>query len=291
MIFSKIKFILYFFMLISSIYSVTVVRIATLPKESDTRNSYYIALLELALDKTANKYGTYEIKNIGMVGEQKRLATLLGNGTGDVDLMWTMTNSEREKIMLPIRIPLLKGLMGCRLLIINKNKKNIFEKINDVKDLKKLTAIQGHDWPDTDILIANGFKVEKATNYEGMFQMVESGRGDYFPRAIIEPFEELKLRPDLNLIVEEKIMLYYFSPIYFFTNINKPELKKRIEEGLKIAIADGSFDKLFYNHPSNKAVFDKINFKNMKVFKLNNPFLSEETKKIMNKKEYILKID
>lgn len=292
----KARFFLLFFILILSAYAKTIVKISIPQNEyiSDptfTRNSYYIELLKLTLDKTINKYGNYEIENTVKDSLQGRLLFCLAKGCDDVDVMWSMTNIEREKGSLPVRIPLLKGLMGCRLLIINKDKSLFFSKITNVKEIKKLTAVQGNDWPDTDILIANGFKVVTNPSYEGMFNMVDSGRVDYFPRAINEPYDEIKLRPRLNLMVDEKIILYYFSPNFFFVNINKPELRDRLEEGLKIAIADGSFDKLFYNHPSNKEILKKIDFKKMKIFKLDNPFLTEETKKLMNKKEYILKMD
>ena len=278
------------FILSFSIFGKTTIRISVPEEEFYSRNSYYIELLKLVLDKTTKKYGSYKIINNDKYIPQNRYSNFLGEGPNSIDIMWTMTNIDREKLMLPVRIPLLKGLMGCRLIIINKDNKNLFGKINNVNDLKKLTAVQGHDWPDTDILIHNKFKVEKATNYEGMFKMIEYGRGDYFPRAINEPYEELKLRPDLNLMVDEKIMLFYFSPIFFFVDIKNIALHDRIEEGLNMAIKDGSFDKFFYNHPSVKTALSKVNFKNMKIFELENPYLTEETKKLLNKKEYILKI-
>ena len=204
--------------------------------------------------------------------------------------MWIMTNIDRENKMLPVRIPLLKGLMGCRIFIINKKDKNKFENIKTVEELKKMKALQGHDWPDTDILIANGFNVEKATNYDGMFKMMDYGRADYFPRGINEPFDEIKKRPELNIMVDNHIMLYYFAPFYFFVNTKKVELRNRIEEGLKIAIDDGSFDKVFYRDSSNKEMLEKVNFKNMRIFRLENPFLTKETKTIENKKEYVFQI-
>ena len=43
--------------------------------------------------------------------------------------------------------------------------------------------------------------------------------------------------------------------------------------------------------PEQLQIFKKINFKKMKIFKLDNPFLTKETKAIMNKKEYVIKID
>lgn len=278
------------FILLSMIsYSTTVIKVVESESKIDIRQKYYIELLKLSMEKTKYKYGDYKIERV-QAGIQGRTAQLLAQGSPLIDVMWTMTSKEREETMLPVRIPLLKGLMGCRISIINKKNKYKFAGIQTVDELKKLTALQGHDWPDTDILIANGFKVEKATNYDGMFKMMDMARADYFPRAINEPFDEVQKRGDLNIMVDDNIMLSYFAPIYFFVNTKRKELRDRIEEGLKIAIADGSFDKTFYNDESNKEMLKKVNFKKLRVFKLENPFLSEETKKIQNKKEYIFQI-
>ena len=286
------RLIFLFLLLINiSSYGITNVKIILPESEKDVRYTYYLDLLKLSLDKTTKKYGKYELNIQYRDVTRKRLISYLADGSPDLDVIWTGTTIEREKIMLPVRVPLLKGLKGCRLLLINKDKKDVFSKIKSVNELKKMTAIQGIDWPDTSILTANNFKVETTAIYEGMFKSLNLQRVDYFPRAINEPFDELKARPNLNLMIEPSIMLYYPAPNFFFVNIKKIELKNRIEEGLNMAIKDGSFDKLFYNHPSNSEIFKKINFKKMKIFKLDNPFLTKETKAIMNKKEYVIKID
>lgn len=278
---------LFFLFIFSFVFPQTTVKIVLPKSESDVRYSYYLDLLKLSLDKTTSKYGTYKFETEFADVTRQRLATYLADGSSYVDVIWTGTNIEREESMLPVRIPLLKGLKGYRLLIINKEREKDFDKITNINDLKKLVGIQGVDWPDKDILLASGFKIETNPNYNGMFLMVHNNRVDYFPRAINEPFDELKLRPDLNLTIAKKIMIYYPLPNYFFVNTKKAELRNRIEEGLNIAIKDGSFDKLFYNHPSNKEVFQKVDFKNVKIFNIENPYLTEETKRVMNDKKYI----
>ena len=286
-----IFFILVIFIEMTTLsYGITVIKVIKPESDSDIRQLYYLKILKLSLEKTKIKYGDYKIEN-AVSGLQFRTANLLADGSPLVDVMWTMTNIDREKIMLPVRIPLLKGLMGYRILIINKKDTEKFLAINRVEELKKMRALQGHDWPDTDILLANGFQVEKSTYYDGMSKMINSGRADYFPRAINEPFDEIKKREKLNLTIEKKIRLYYFAPIYFFVNVNKPELRDRIEKGLEIAIADGSFDKIFYSEKSIKDIIENINNDKIKLFKLENPFLTEETKKIQNNKKYILDIN
>lgn len=281
--------VILFFILTLFSYSMTIVKVMKPESESDVRQNYYLKLLTLSLEKTKTKYGDYKIENT-VEGLQGRAVKLLADGSSLVDVMWCMTNAERERIMLPVRVPLLKGLMGYRIFIINKNNIEKFLNIKSIEELKKLKAIQGHDWPDTDILINNGFKVEKSTYYEGMFKMIDSGRADYFPRAVNEPYSEIKKREELNLIVEERIRLYYFAPIYFFVNVKKGNLRNRIAEGLEIAIDDGSFDKIFYNDNSIKNIITDINNNKIKIFKLENHFLTSETRKLENNKRYIIDI-
>lgn len=282
-------YIILFLLLSINLNCTTVIKVIKPESEKDVRQQYYEKILILALEKTKSKYGEYKIERVD-IGYQGRRATLLAEGSPVLDLIWTMTNREREKTMLPVRVPLLKGLMGYRLLIINKNNAEKFKNIKNIEELKKLTAVQGHDWPDTEILITNGFKVEKATIYEGMFKMISLKRVDYFPRGLNEPFDEIKNRPKLNLMVESSIMLKYFAPFFFFVNVKRADLRDRIEEGLNIAIDDGSFDELFYSDISNKEMLDKVNFNKMKIFELENPYLTPETKKLQNNKKYIFQI-
>lgn len=280
-------FIFIFNLIVSAAFSdVTIVKVNKPESENDMRQDYYKNLLILALEKTKVKYGEYRIEEVD-AGVQGRRIVMLAEGNPKLDITWTMTSIEREKLMLPVRIPLLKSLMGYRIFIINKEDKKKFAQIKTIDDLKKLTALQGHDWPDTDILIANGFKVQKSSNYEGMFAMMEAGRADYFPRGLNEPFEELKNRKELNLMVEETILIKYFAPFFFFVNVKKPQIRDRVEEGLKIAVADGSFDKLFYGDPLNVEMLKKANIEKRRIFEIDNPFLTSETKALMNKKEYL----
>ena len=67
--------------------------------------------------------------------------------------------AEREQALLAIRIPLFKGLIGTRLLLINATDQPRFDQITGGAQLRVLHAGQGHDWPDTDILLHNGYAV------------------------------------------------------------------------------------------------------------------------------------
>jgi hypothetical protein len=72
-------------------------------------------------------------------------------------------------------------------------------------------------------------------------------------------------------------MLVYRMPFYLFTGKQNKKLAADLELGLNRAIADGSFDKIFYSDPMVKAVLEKANLEERLVFNLDNPTLPKET--------------
>ncbi|WP_019616497.1 transporter substrate-binding domain-containing protein [Psychromonas ossibalaenae] len=242
----------------------------------DQRSLYVIDLLHLALKKTAETDGPYRLEKINRKMFQGRAIKQLAAGRL-VDVVWTMTSKEREELLLPIRIPLLKGLLGHRIFIIRAEDKEKFSMISTLDDLKKLTAGQGHDWPDSEILRANGIKVISSPTYKGLFSMLEMERFDYFPRGINEPWAEVDAHKDKQFVVEESLLIQYPAPQYFFVNKHNTQLALRLEKGLRLAIKDGSFDRLFYHHPANREIFESANIEHRKIFRFKNPLLPVET--------------
>lgn len=258
----------------------TLVRHLEAAAEWDTRNAYFIALLRLALDKTVDEYGAYVLEPASEPMRQGRAITELAAGNrhgANIDVIWSMTTRAREQKLLPVRIPLLKGLMGYRIFIIRAEDAVWFRSLTTLDQLRELRVGQGHDWPDAEILRANGLRVETSTEYERLFQMLQAGRFDFFPRALNEPWEEVAAREELNLAVEENLLLYYPTANYFFVNKDNPALAARIEAGLEKAIADGSFDALFSSHPINAYALQHANMNRRRVLTLVNPLLPAET--------------
>src|SRR5690625_967009 len=162
--------------------------------------------------------------------------------TGVYDIHWLHTNRQRETRLRPIRIPLLKGMIGWRLLLIPEQAQERFSAITHVDQLRKLRTVQGHDWPDALILQHNGFSVIRSANWEGMFRMLALGRVDYFPRGATEVHSEIAQFPDHGLAVEQSLVLHYPSAYYFFVARDNDELAEVIEKGLNVDIVNGSFD-------------------------------------------------
>jgi len=269
---NSFKRILVLFFLCASQVSLAETKTLKVNDSNDPNGPYAAAMIQLAIDHMGNKYNLqigHENFTQARANEEVK--------TGGLDLIWTTTGKETEAELEPVRIPLFKGLLGCRIFIINKNNQAKFDQVKTFDDLKKLTYGQGKTWADGKILEANGLKVIKTNKYENLFYMTDGERFDAFPRGVHEPFGELEKRPNLNLAVEKNILLIYKMDLYLYTSKSNQKLAKEFEDAFNKAIADGSFDKLFYSSPQVKDIIEKANMKNRKVFYLDNPTLSKET--------------
>ena len=78
-------------------------------------------------------------------------------------------------------------------------------------------------------------------------------------------------------MVEQGLLLYYPTAEYFFVSRQNTALAARLEKGLRLAIEDGSFDKLFREHPINANAFGKANLLRRRIIRLDNPLLPKDT--------------
>jgi hypothetical protein len=237
-------------------------------------SDYFTSLLVMALE--ASKADNEEIDIIFSPRDyaQARWINMLQSDKSNF-VIWTMTDKEREQQLRPIRIPLFKGLFGYRVLLIRKQEQARFDHINDIDDLAKLLGGQGTHWPDTLILQANGLPLTTAETTESLFRMINAKRFDYFPRGVSEAWFELLQRKEANLVVEENLLLYYPTAIYFFVNKNNEALAQRIEKGMEVLIDNGKFDQFFYNHPRVSSGLERL--KNRRIIYLKNPYVPVQT--------------
>ncbi|QBF81684.1 hypothetical protein EXU30_02485 [Shewanella maritima] len=245
---------------------------------NDSKQSYYIDLLALALEKTINE-GPYQLHAVSLAMPQGRTVKMVEQSK--LDIIWTMTSIERESEMQAVYVPLLKGMMGYRIGIIRKGEQAKFDGIDNLKRLKQVRMAQGSDWPDTQILKHSGFNVLPVPGSANqLLNMLPFNRFDFFPRAVHEPWDELPRRDDIAL--EQNILIKYASPIYFFVSKDNLALAQRIERGLMKAISDGSFDNLFYQHPITQDMLKKARIDERTEFEIANPLLSPTSAALLN---------
>lgn len=248
--------------------------------------AYYAALLRLALEETRQEFGDFELQPVYTNYPQGRSIAALQSGNL-FDVIWTMTSIEREEELLPVHVPLLKGLMGYRLFLIARDRQQEFTDIKTFDQLKRLRCGQSIDWPDTQILRGNDFNVVTAPA-ERLHVMLAAHRFDFFPRSIHEIWDEAAAHP--HLAVEQNLMLHYPAPMYFFVSRKNPQLAQRLTLGLHRAVANGRFDEAFESHQVTGDIFTRGNLLNRTVIQLDNPQLSEISRQVAKLERYQLKM-
>ncbi|WP_188152394.1 substrate-binding periplasmic protein [Teredinibacter waterburyi] len=239
--------------------------------EINPNDLYKLKLLELAFAEM-NQPLKLQPVNSSWVLESRSSRNLID---GRYDVHWLMTNQRHESMLRPIRVPIYKGLIGWRLLFIHTRNQAHFAAIETTAGLQKMVAGQGHDWPDAEILDKNNFALELSSYSRGLFKMLDVGRIDYFPRSLVEVWNEQQQFSESDLVVENHLALHYPAAYYFFVAKDNQALADIIEQGLLKAINNGSFDEIFYDRFGSDIRRAKLHER--KVLKLTNPLLSEQT--------------
>lgn len=232
---------------------------------------YRWKLLELALAHTSDGAAPTQLIPYPEEVTQNRGVQLLQSGA--IDVIALGTSAERESQMLPIRIDILRGIVGFRIFVIRATDQARIADLDEPALRKQLTFGLNSQWADVPVMRANGFTVETSTSYENLFSMLAAKRFDAFPRGLNEAARELEDRKSHfpQLAVEQTKALFFPFPIYFWVNKDDKTLAQRIERGLTLALADGSFRKLFESyHAKEIATLAK---EKRQVIRLRNPTL------------------
>jgi hypothetical protein len=242
----------------------------------DRRYEYPHKLLEEILKVTEIEYGHATIQETFLRMPRDRTLRELEKGV-NIHVMAEASKPSWEQRLIPIRIPIRKGIQGYRTFLILKKNQTLLSKITTLEQLKKIPTGSGRQWATTDILEKNGFFVKTGNNYQGLFSMLIKERFMTFGRGINETAEEYnRLKGKFPALgIEQDLLLYIPLPTYFFVSPQKPELAKRIEAGLKLIINNGSFDKMFNDEFSE--LINNANLTNRRIFRISNPNLSPQT--------------
>lgn len=115
-----------------------VIRHPTGQSEKDKRYEYMITLLKLILDHTTEAYGAYELQPNTMPMTPERMIRDVVDGKLDVIQFPISERANAE--LLPIRIPMRKGLLGWRILLIRNEDQEKFAQVKTLEDLKQFKA-------------------------------------------------------------------------------------------------------------------------------------------------------
>lgn len=238
---------------------------------ADYRHFYEQYVLKIALDKTTEKYGPYElVKGPGMNLPRtfhSARKNSLENFFFKNSYSWEYTD---ELMYVPIPIDL--GIVGYRVCFTSEALVESIARINHIDELRALTIGQGKSWNDADILRHNGFKVFEVLEYHNLFPMVAAGRFELFCRGANEVLKEWQeYKDEKSLAIDQSFALVYKLPRFFWTHKSNTAAAERIAEGLNIAYADGTLVALWEEFNLESVEFVKLHQR--KLFWLENPQL------------------
>lgn len=260
-----------FLLLLSFTTLADTLRYPAIANQQDPRSVYPLALLEQAL---AHSGYQYQLQSSAAVMSKSRAMVFLRERQ-EIDVLWTMTSVERELDMLPIRIPIFRGLSGYRVVLIHQDNQSAFAASQTPELIRRLIYAQGHDWVDTKILRLNDFNVLDAPHYDNLFTMLQRKRVDAVPRNIVEITEEANWLATQQLAIERNWLFYYPSASYFFVSRDNTKLAEHIQHGLEKMHNDGSFEALFQQFFSRELADLKLPQRQLII--LHNPLLPIET--------------
>jgi len=268
--------LVYGLMLLPLAQAVDIVRFEKGQSKMDMRILFKEEVLSEALLHTVESHGPYELQLSANPMSVSRAIKQLASGNG-LNVYFAITTKSWEQQAIPIRIPVRRGLLSYRLLLINKVNKALFENVRTGEDLKKLAAGLQAGWATTEIMQNSGFLTELGNNYDSMFYMLAGGRFDYLPRGVNEIFDELDQRSKFmkGLIIEPTLALYIPSPTYIFVSPRSPRLAARLQLGLEMMLKNGTLENIFQKYYAQD--IKRANLKDRTIIRIDNPFLPKET--------------
>ena len=208
----------------------------------DTRFDFPAALVALAAQRAGLVRRPVVLPGL----PEPRLVSALRIGSMDVGIL---PHLEAERAALrTVRFPIRRGLLGVRLLLARPDTAERLMLVEDSEELKRGFVMgYGRAWADGAAFEALGFRLERGASYSGLFDMLRAGRFDYLSRGVNELRAE-RADPRLagnGLVVVPGIALFYPLDDYFCVRTDDPELQAALERGLRAAMADGSYARLF----------------------------------------------
>lgn len=122
----------------------------------DARYDYDWLVLRSALEKTTPSHGPFEMKQFSEAMSPQRVAQELVLPNGRINVMARAASPEFDRSFITVRIPIDKGLLGYRVLLVRKDDLPRFARVRSVQDLRKLRAGMGKGWTDVAVLAHAG---------------------------------------------------------------------------------------------------------------------------------------
>ena len=243
------------------------------------RVQMHINVLKLALAHSDNEYEVkpHETADVSPSRAEKMVSR------GQLDVMWSASDSLRESRVSIVPVPLDYGLLGFRLLMILEESQPEFAKVDRLSDLQRFQALQVNEWVDTYILLNAGFDVHLG-HYENLPKMLAAKRGDFIPRSIREiRFDMERWAGEGEFAVDHRSLLIYRQGDFFFVNKQNHQLHQDLKVGLERIYDNGKLKSFLSDFMKNEGVDVEKEINQRVSFRLSNPYLTDAVKAIDDK--------
>jgi hypothetical protein len=257
-----------------NLHAETIIQYTPLEDPADKRLDYILAVLDLAMSKTQQKYGVYRFNQIP---RPLTLARSVHELNRDTYSNYFLVGGHNIQLLgavnlISVDYPVDHGLLSYRICFVSPNAKEKVAQAKSLDELLKFSIGQGANWSDVQILESNGFRVVQIANYASMFKVVMADRVDLLCRGVSELRRELNAYKKLgDLQYDESFALFYQLPYMLYFNKNSQAVVNRIEEGLAIAQKDGTLPTLFLHYFREDIQFAHL--ERRRIFYLKNPYV------------------
>lgn len=245
------------------------------------RDSYRIGLLRLALEHAPGDH-TFDTADFDV--NRGRAIRAFASGTAAFNVIDSGNSRERESRLTLVPVPLTRGFLGKRLLVIKQTSAHMFDGIDTLEGLRgRITFGSSPAWPDTRILRNAGLQVITGEK-DQLYSMLARDRFIAYPRSM----QEVALEIEFNnarvgaapLMIEPTVMLSYRFDSFFYTGPGDTVRAQILEKGLRAAYETGAFEAYFYGHPTVQLGLSELERNKRRVIVLENPDLSDRIKGI-----------
>jgi len=245
----------------------------------DAHAAFGWEVLSAVLERTRSTHGDYTLSMSSDPAQALRFRHANSSSDVQVNVVILTISPEWNDILLPVRIPVLRGLLGYRLLLVHRQDLDRFKGIKTLEDLRKVTFGSVKHWLDTTIMENAGLTVVTGSTFDGLHRMMQAHRFETLTRGVHQIESEMASigsEPDNDIVVEPHLLMHYYLPVYFWFS-RDPEGQRRAERvkaGLSAMVADGSFERMFDSRYG--PVIQKYDLAHRTIIELPNPLLSPE---------------
>lgn len=146
-------------------------------QQDPSKYAYRIQLANLILARTDERYGELRIRFHDRADPaQDRCLALLADGL--VDLAYVPPSDARLREFAVIPFDLHSGMLGYRLLLINRADAQRFASVNSLEDLRRFTGGFGSQWSDFPLFAHNRLPVVGVAQADNLLAMLNGRRFD-----------------------------------------------------------------------------------------------------------------